>query len=149
MLPRLFAKIGTNMIYLYDIYIYILYNNTYDFKNTHLLPQHFCKNVANMEYIYVCLTYIYTILYLSSNYLCTSQGLLPQLAFSKPVVSLGGVFSLQELIRLTATTDMFQACGESKWCDSLQEIIGLTATTDMFQACSESGWCGSLQEIIV
>ena len=44
--------------------------------------------------IYVCLTYIYiyTILYLSSNYLCTSQGLLPQLAFSKPVVSLGGVF---------------------------------------------------------
>ena len=98
--------------------------------------------------IYVCLTYIYTILYLSSNYLCTSQGLLPQLAFSKPVVSLGGVFSLQELIRLTATTDIFQACGESKWCDSLQEIIGLTATTDIFQACSESGWCGSLQEII-
>ena len=80
------------MIYLYDIYIYILYNNTYDFKNTHLLPQHFCKNVANMEYICMFNIYIYTILYLSSNYLCTSQGLLPQLAFSKPVVSLGGVF---------------------------------------------------------
>ena len=46
------------------IYIYILYNNTYDFKNTHLLPQHFCKNVANMEYICMFNIYIYILFYI-------------------------------------------------------------------------------------
>ena len=131
------------------IYIYILYNNTYDFKNTHLLPQHFCKNVANMEYIYVCLTYIYILFFIfviqlpmHLSRITATTGIFQACSES------GWCVSLQELIRLTATTDIFQACGESKWCDSLQEIIGLTATTDMFQACSESGWCGSLQEII-
>ena len=49
--------------------------------------------------IYICMfnIYIYYFLYLSSNYLCTSQGLLPQLAFSKPVVSLGGVVPCRKL----------------------------------------------------
>ena len=40
--------------YIYMIYIYILYNNTYDFKNTHLLPQHFCKT-CGQHGIYICM----------------------------------------------------------------------------------------------
>ena len=119
-------------------------------KTTHLLPQHFLQQMWSTWniYIYVCFNiYIYYSIFVIQLPMHLSR-ITATPDISKPVVSLGGVFSLQEIIRLTATTDIFQACSESKWVDSLQETIRLTATADIFQACNESGWCGSLQEII-
>ena len=90
LLPRLFAKIGTNMIYLYDIYIF--FTTIHMISKTHICsPSIFAKMWPTWN-IYVCLTYIYIYYF---------------------------IFVIQlpmHLSRITATTGIFQACSESGWC---------------------------------